>query len=75
MRIGTTMDSLDRIKNRFGDSPVGMAESAIEFLRIANHSLPRNHTFHEIEQSEIMIQAYRLVVSLMKKEGMDYPFI
>ena len=60
--------------NRFGDSPRGMAESAIEFLRIANY-----HGYHEIILSmkssnpKVMIQAYRLVVSLMKKEGMNYP--
>jgi (E)-4-hydroxy-3-methylbut-2-enyl-diphosphate synthase len=75
MRIGTNHGSLsDRIMNRFGDSPRGMAESAIEFLRIANH-----HAYHEIILSmkssnpKVMIQAYRLVVSLMKKEGMNYP--
>ena len=75
MRIGTNHGSLsDRIMNRFGDSPRGMAESAIEFLRIANH-----HGYHEIILSmkssnpKVMIQAYRLLVSLMKKEGMNYP--
>lgn len=75
MRIGTNHGSLsDRVMNRFGDSPRGMAESAIEFLRIANY-----HGYHEIILSmkssnpKVMIQAYRLVVSLMKKEGMNYP--
>ena len=75
MRIGTNHGSLsDRIMNRFGDSPRGMAESALEFLRIA-----RAHDYHQIILSmkasnpKVMIQAYRLVVSLMKAEGMDYP--
>jgi len=75
MRIGTNHGSLsDRIMNRFGDSPRGMAESALEFLRIA-----RAHDYHQIILSmkasnpKVMIQAYRLVVSLMRAEGMDYP--
>jgi (E)-4-hydroxy-3-methylbut-2-enyl-diphosphate synthase len=75
MRIGTNHGSLsDRIMNRFGDSPRGMAESALEFLRIA-----RSHGYHEMVLSmkssnpKVMIEAYRLVVSLMQKEGMDYP--
>lgn len=75
MRIGTNHGSLsDRIMNRFGDSPRGMAESALEFLRVA-----RSHDYHQIILSmkasnpKVMIQAYRLVVSLMKAEGMNYP--
>ena len=75
MRIGTNHGSLsDRIMNRFGDSPRGMAESALEFLRIA-----RSHNYHEMVLSmkssnpKVMIEAYRLVVSLMNEEGMDYP--
>ena len=75
MRIGTNHGSLsDRIMNRFGDSPRGMAESALEFVRIA-----REHNFHEIVLSmkasnpKVMIEAYRLVVSLMNDECMDYP--
>ena len=74
MRIGTNHGSLsDRIMNRFGDSP-GMAESALEFLRIA-----RSHGYHDLVLSmkssnpKVMIEAYRLVVSLMNEEGMDYP--
>jgi len=65
MRIGTNHGSLsDRIMNRFGDSPRGMAESALEFLRIA-----RSHQYHEMVLSmkssnpKVMIEAYRLVVS------------
>ncbi len=75
MRIGTNHGSLsDRIMNRFGDSPRGMAESALEFLRIA-----RSHDYHEIVLSmkasnpKVMIEAYRLVVSLMNDEAMNYP--
>ena len=75
MRIGTNHGSLsDRIMNRFGDSPRGMAESALEFIRIA-----RSHNYHDLVLSmkasnpKVMIEAYRLVVSLMNEEGMDYP--
>jgi len=75
MRIGTNHGSLsDRIMNRFGDSPRGMAESALEFLRIA-----RSHQYHDMVLSmkssnpKVMIEAYRLVVSLMNAEDMDYP--
>ena len=75
MRIGTNHGSLsDRIMNRFGDSPRGMAESALEFIRIAE-----SHNFHDIVLSmkasnpKVMIEAYRLVVSQMNEEKMDYP--
>ena len=75
MRIGTNHGSLsDRIMNRFGDTPRGMAESALEFIRIAE-----SHDYHDIILSmkssnpKVMIEAYRLVVSLMNKEKMDYP--
>ena len=75
MRIGTNHGSLsDRIMNRFGDTPRGMAESALEFLRIA-----KSHDYHSMVLSmkssnpKVMIEAYRLVVSLMDQEGMEYP--
>ena len=75
LRIGTNHGSLsDRIMNRFGDTPRGMAESALEFLRIA-----RFHGYHQIILSmkssnpKVMIQAYRLVVSMMNEEDMHYP--
>lgn len=75
MRIGTNHGSLsDRIMNRYGDSPLGMAESALEFLRIAG-----SHNFHSIVLSmkasnpKVMIQAYRLIVSKMLAEDMHYP--
>ena len=75
MRIGTNHGSLsDRILSRYGDTPEGMVESAMEFLRIC-----RKHDYHEIVLSMkasntlVMVQAYRLLVSTMKNEGMDYP--
>ncbi|MFN3874722.1 MAG: (E)-4-hydroxy-3-methylbut-2-enyl-diphosphate synthase [Flavobacteriales bacterium] len=75
MRIGTNHGSLsDRILNRYGDTPLGMVESAMEFLRIC-----RDEGFHEIVLSmkasnpQVMVQAYRLLVNHMLREGMDYP--
>lgn len=75
MRIGTNHGSLsDRIMNRFGDSPLGMVESALEFIRIAE-----SHNYKDIILSmkasnpKVMIQAYRLAVANMDKEGMHYP--
>src|SRR5882724_12092287 len=67
MRIGTNHGSLsDRIMSRYGDTPTGMVESAMEFLRIARHE-----SFHEIVLSMkasnplIMVQAYRLLIKYM----------
>ncbi|MGN6294421.1 MAG: (E)-4-hydroxy-3-methylbut-2-enyl-diphosphate synthase [Chitinophagaceae bacterium] len=76
MRIGTNHGSLsDRIMSRYGDTPVGMVESAMEFLRIA-----RNETYHNIVLSmkasnpQVMVQAYRLLVKTMFEEfGECYP--
>jgi (E)-4-hydroxy-3-methylbut-2-enyl-diphosphate synthase len=75
MRIGTNHGSLsDRIMNRYGDTPLGMVESALEFLRIA-----RSHDYHAIMLSmkasnpKVMIQAYRLLVERMAQEDMHYP--
>ena len=75
MRIGTNHGSLsDRILSRYGDTPMGMVESALEFLRIC-----RKHDYHEIVISmkasnpQVMVQAYRLLVARMDSEGMDYP--
>src|SRR4030088_2132504 len=76
MRIGSNHGSLsDRIMNRYGDTPAGMVESALEFVRIA-----RRHAYHDIVLSmkasnpKIMIQAYRLLVARMDVEGLDpYP--
>ena len=76
MRIGTNHGSLsDRIMNRFGDTPQGMVESALEFVRIC-----RRYDYHHIVLSMkasnplVMIQAYRLLAARMDEEGMDYPF-
>jgi|CXWL01.1.fsa_nt_gi (E)-4-hydroxy-3-methylbut-2-enyl-diphosphate synthase len=75
LRIGTNHGSLsDRIMNRYGDTPLGMVESALEFLRIA-----RSHDYHAIMLSmkssnpKVMIQAYRLLVARMAREDMHYP--
>lgn len=75
MRIGTNHGSLsDRIMNRYGDTPKGMVESAFEFTRVC-----RKLDFHDIIFSMkasnplIMIQAYRLLVHEMMKEGWNYP--
>jgi (E)-4-hydroxy-3-methylbut-2-enyl-diphosphate synthase len=75
MRIGTNHGSLsDRILSRYGDTPHGMVESAMEFLRIC-----RDHDYHEIvismkaSNTQVMVQAYRLLVKVMMQEGMNYP--
>lgn len=75
MRIGTNHGSLsDRIMNRYGDTPLGMVESALEFLRIAE-----SHDYHAIVLSmkasnpKVMIEAYRLLVKRMAEESMHYP--
>ncbi|MFK7787657.1 MAG: (E)-4-hydroxy-3-methylbut-2-enyl-diphosphate synthase [Crocinitomicaceae bacterium] len=75
MRIGTNHGSLsDRILSRYGDTPEGMVESAMEFLRIC-----RKNDYHEIVLSMkasntlVMVQAYRLLVATMKAGGMSYP--
>lgn len=75
MRIGTNHGSLsDRIMNRYGDTPQGMVESALEFARVC-----RKNDFHDFVFSmkasnpRVMIQAYRLLVAEMMKLGWDYP--
>jgi len=75
MRIGTNHGSLsDRILSRYGDTPHGMVESAMEFLRIC-----RDNDFHDIvismkaSNALVMVQAYRLLVHEMMKHGMNYP--
>lgn len=75
MRIGTNHGSLsDRIMSRFGDTPLGMVESALEFVRICE-----DLDYHEIVLSmkasnpKVMIEAYRLLVVKMEEEGMNYP--
>ncbi|MFN8242759.1 MAG: (E)-4-hydroxy-3-methylbut-2-enyl-diphosphate synthase [Ferruginibacter sp.] len=76
MRIGTNHGSLsDRIMSRYGDTAIGMVESAMEFLRIA-----RSENYHQIVLSmkssnpQVMVQAYRLLVQHMMGEfGECYP--
>jgi len=75
MRIGTNHGSLsDRIMSHYGDTPHGMVESALEFLRICE-----NLNYHNIVLSmkssnpQVMVQAYRLLIQQMESEGMNYP--
>ncbi|MBK7265312.1 MAG: (E)-4-hydroxy-3-methylbut-2-enyl-diphosphate synthase [Ignavibacteriales bacterium] len=75
MRIGTNHGSLsDRIMSRFGDTPLGMVESALEFVRIC-----MDENYHNIvlsmkaSNTQVMVEAYRLLVSKMVEEGMNYP--
>lgn len=75
MRIGTNHGSLsDRILSRYGDTPMGMVESALEFLRICK-SLDYNAVIISMKASnpQVMVQAYRLLVNKMQAEGMSYP--
>jgi len=75
MRIGTNHGSLsDRIMSRFGDTPDGMVESAMEFLRICEDEKYYNIVLSmKSSNPQVMIQAYRLLVKQMMKEGMNYP--
>jgi len=75
MRIGTNHGSLsDRIMNRYGDTPNGMVESALEFIRICE-----DHNFYDIVLSMkssnpiVMVNAYRLLMNKMINENMNYP--
>lgn len=76
MRIGTNHGSLsDRIVNRYGDSPAGMVESALEFLRIADGEGYDNIVLSMKSSNPlVMVQAYRLLVSRLRTEGLrPYP--
>lgn len=75
MRIGTNHGSLsDRIMSRYGDTPEGMVESALEFIRICEYL-----NYHNLAVSmkssnpQVMVQAYRLLVEKMVAENMNYP--
>ena len=75
MRIGTNHGSLsDRIMSRYGDTPLGMVESALEFLRICV-----DEGYHDVVVSmkssnpQVMVQAYRLLVARMNDEEMAFP--
>ena len=76
MRIGTNHGSLsDRIMNRFGDSPLGMVESALEFARIARQNDFHNFKFSmKASNPKIMIQCYRLLVARLAQEGPDWNY-
>jgi len=76
MRIGTNHGSLsDRILNRYGDTPLGMVESALEFARVC-----RKHGYHDIifsmkaSNPKVMIEAYRLLVARLIEEGPDWNY-
>ena len=76
MRIGTNHGSLsDRIMNRYGDTPLGMVESALEFAHIC-----RKHDFHNFKFSmkssnpKVMIECYRLLVARLEQEGADWNY-
>ena len=76
LRIGTNHGSLsDRIMNRYGDTPLGMVESALEFARIA-----RKNDFHNFKFSmkssnpKVMIECYRLLVARLAQEGPDWNY-
>ncbi|MFT6151737.1 MAG: (E)-4-hydroxy-3-methylbut-2-enyl-diphosphate synthase [Flavobacteriales bacterium] len=75
MRIGTNHGSLsDRILSRYGDTPLGMVESAMEFIHICE-----KNDYYELVLSmkasnpKVMVQAYRLLVAAMIEQGMNYP--
>ena len=76
LRIGTNHGSLsDRIMNRYGDTPLGMVESALEFARIC-----RQHGFHNFKFSmkasnpKVMIECYRLLVARLNELGPDWSY-
>jgi len=76
LRIGTNHGSLsDRIMNRYGDTPLGMVESALEFGRIC-----RKHDFHHFVFSmkssnpKVMIECYRLLAARLEQEGPDWNY-
>ncbi|MBV9279923.1 MAG: (E)-4-hydroxy-3-methylbut-2-enyl-diphosphate synthase [Chloroflexi bacterium] len=76
MRIGTNHGSLsDRIMNRFGDTPEGMVESALEFVRICEKYGYRDIILSmKASNPKVMVAAYRLLAARMADLGMDYPF-
>ena len=76
MRIGTNHGSLsDRIMNRYGDTPLGMCESALEFARIARDNGYHNFLFSmKASNPKVMIEAYRLLVARLEAEGPDWNY-
>jgi len=75
MRIGTNHGSLsDRIMSRYGDTPQGMVESAMEFMRMCEMMNYYNLVISmKSSNPQVMVQAYRLLVETMVAEGMNYP--
>ncbi|WP_166332318.1 (E)-4-hydroxy-3-methylbut-2-enyl-diphosphate synthase [Sphingobacterium chungjuense] len=75
MRIGTNHGSLsDRIMSRYGDTPDGMVESAMEFIRICEDLQYYNLVISmKSSNPQVMVQAYRLLVEKMVAENMNYP--
>ena len=75
LRIGTNHGSLsDRIMSRYGDSPLGMVESALEFLRICEDENYYNIVLSmKSSNPKVMVQAYRLLIQKMEEENMYYP--
>ncbi|MES2455525.1 MAG: (E)-4-hydroxy-3-methylbut-2-enyl-diphosphate synthase [Bacteroidota bacterium] len=75
MRIGTNHGSLsDRIMSHYGDTPRGMVESAMEFIRMCEDLKYYNLVISmKASNTQVMVQAYRLLVETMVKEGMNYP--
>ena len=76
MRIGTNHGSLsDRIMNRYGDTPRGMVESALEFARIARGLDYHNFVFSmKASNPKVMIEAYRLLVAELAAQGADWNY-
>ncbi len=76
MRIGTNHGSLsDRILNRYGDTPLGMVESALEFARIARDLNYHDFVFSmKASNPKIMIAAYRLLVARLNELGPDWNY-
>lgn len=76
MRIGTNHGSLsDRILSKYGDTPMGMVESALEFVRICEEENYHNIVLSmKASNTRVMVQAYRLLVNKLEKEGLKaYP--
>src|SRR5881394_1373877 len=76
MRIGTNHGSLsDRIMNRFGDTPLGMVESALEFARIARKNDYHSFVFSmKSSNPKVMIECYRLLVARLAELGPDWNY-
>lgn len=76
LRIGTNHGSLsDRIMNRYGDTPLGMVESALEFARIAREFDYHDFVFSmKASQPKVMIAAYRLLATRLAMEGSDWNY-